>query len=71
MKIERNKLFEALSYINQINDSNLLNMDFSDLFDDKIDLSQQDKEKLMNFSIQQSNIEIIRNMFLNRTNYGK
>lgn len=37
LKLDGTKLFHAMNYINEINSISLLDIDFSDLFDDKKD----------------------------------
>ena len=46
MKLDRQKLFNALSYLVEINEADILKMDFSDLFDDKKDLTEEEKTTL-------------------------
>lgn len=59
MKINKNKLYDSMNYIVEINQTNLLKIDFSDLFDDGIDLTNEQKNKLFFGYEHLTNIEII------------
>ncbi len=45
MKIDKKIFFDALDYISQIEYTSLLDLDFSDLFDDGIDLTSKEKDE--------------------------
>ena len=60
MKLDRQKLFNALSYLVEINEADILKMDFSDLFDDKKDLTEEEKTTLHWCFERLNNVEIIQ-----------
>ena len=68
MKLDRQKLYNALTYINEINSSKFLAMDFSDLFDNKKDLTPKEKAELFWVYEKLTNLEIIQKMLDQRAN---
>jgi len=67
LKLDGTKLFNAMNYINEINYMSLLDIDFSDLFDDKKDLTAAEKESYFWGCERLSNMEII-NRIMNDKN---
>jgi hypothetical protein len=59
MKIDKQKLFNAIFYLNEINGLDLRKIDYSDLFDNKTDLTEKEKEDLFWTSERLTNIDAI------------
>ena len=62
LKIDPIKLYEAVEYINKINKISFIDLDLSDLFDDKIDLTDKQKEEFFWVKERESNINIISDL---------
>lgn len=60
-KLDKDKIYEALKLIETINKNDILNLDFSDLFDGK-DLTKEQKINLCWANERKTNVEIIKNL---------
>ena len=66
MKINNTKLVTAIEYINLINSIPFIKLDFSELFDAKIDLTDSEKLDLFWIHERKTNMEIISIMLNNK-----
>ena len=60
-KLDKDKIYEALKLIETINKNDILNLDFSDLFDGK-DLTKEQKINLCWANERKTNVDIIKNL---------
>lgn len=67
MKIDKQKLFNAMSYIVEINETDFKDLDLSDLFNG-VDLTKERKDELFWIYENLDNMEILKKIINTKTN---